>query len=150
MKSAKLNSGKGFTLIEMMIVVGIVLIIAVIAIPAMIRSKSIGNETSAIASVRTISNAANLYVFQNNDFPPDLNALAAANLPYISFSLASTSQSTPKDGYYYIYTLANNGFKVVARPSRWQVTGSRCFSADEKGKVLYCNDTENCVPDQDL
>lgn len=141
----------GFTLVEMMIVVGIILVILAIAVPAMIRGKMTGNEANAIAAVRTIGNAYNLYLFQTNNFPPDLNTLTQASPPYISSSIANANASNPKDGYYYTYTLVGNtGFQVIARPSRWQVTGNRCFSTDETGKVLYCNTEANCNPDQPL
>lgn len=135
----------------MMIVIGVIMIIAVVAIPAMIRGKATGNETGAVAAVRTIGNACNLYLFQNSNFPPDLNSLADASPPYINSSLANANASNPKDGYYYTYALVGTtGFLVIARPSRWQVTGTKCFSVDQTGRVLYCTTGANCNPDLDL
>src|SRR5713101_2682496 len=51
----------GFSLIELLIVVAIILIIAAIAIPNLLRSKIAANESSAVASVRTISTAETTY-----------------------------------------------------------------------------------------
>ncbi len=51
------NKQKGFSLIELLIVVAIILIIAAIAIPNLIRSKMAANEASAVASIRTVNTA---------------------------------------------------------------------------------------------
>ena len=52
---------KGFSLIELLIVVAIILIIAAIAIPNLLRSKIAANESSAVGSVRTINTAEVTY-----------------------------------------------------------------------------------------
>src|SRR5438128_1699774 len=51
----------GFSLIELLIVIAIILIIAAIAVPNLLRSKMAANEASAVGSVRTIGNAQALY-----------------------------------------------------------------------------------------
>ncbi|MDP3143717.1 MAG: DUF2950 family protein [Candidatus Omnitrophota bacterium] len=143
-----INHKDGFTLVEIMIVVGIMLILAVIAIPAMIRSKVTGNEANAVAALRTISTSSNLYLFQNNDFPPALADLGTGTPPYIDPKLANASSTTTaKDGYYYAYSLVGQtGFRIIARPSRWRSTGVRSFSVDQNGIILYCETTATCNP----
>ena len=55
------NRQKGFSLIELLIVVAIILIIAAIAIPNLLRSKMAANEASAVASLRTLTTACISY-----------------------------------------------------------------------------------------
>lgn len=63
---------KGFSLIELLIVVAIILIIAAIAVPNLIRAKVSANQSSAAASLRTIASAASTYqsTYQSG-FPPN-------------------------------------------------------------------------------
>src|SRR5947209_7806348 len=56
----------GFSLIELLIVIAIILIIAAIAVPNLLRSKMAANEASAVGSVRTINNAQALF---NQTYP---------------------------------------------------------------------------------
>ncbi len=81
--SAKTKTGentarvqRGFSLIELLIVVAIILIIAAIAIPSMLRSRMASNQATAVANVRTITSASVSYsVTYSNGYPPGLSAL---------------------------------------------------------------------------
>ena len=67
---------RGFSLIELLIVVAIILIIAAIAIPNMLRSKLSANQASAVANLRTITTASVSYwVTYSNGYPPSLASL---------------------------------------------------------------------------
>src|SRR5262249_49350734 len=68
---------KGFSLIELLIVIAIILIIAAIAVPNLLRSKMAANEASAVGTVRSINNAEVLY---SNTYPATGYAAAIANL----------------------------------------------------------------------
>ena len=68
------NKQKGFSLIELLIVVAIILIIAAIAIPNLLRSKMAANEASAVASLRTLNTTEILTRPTATDFPPTLKS----------------------------------------------------------------------------
>src|ERR1700722_11034954 len=66
----------GFSLIELLVVVAIILIIAAIAIPSLLNSRMAANEAAAAVTVRTITTAAMTYSSTyGNGFPPDLPTL---------------------------------------------------------------------------
>ncbi|MGA2992827.1 MAG: prepilin-type N-terminal cleavage/methylation domain-containing protein, partial [Candidatus Korobacteraceae bacterium] len=65
---------KGFSLIELLIVVAIILIIAAIAVPNLMRSRMSANEASAVGSVRTIVSAELTYQSQNSSIGFDTMA----------------------------------------------------------------------------
>jgi len=69
------NKQKGFSLIELLIVVAIILIIAAIAIPNLLRSKMAANEASAVASLRTLNTTLILYSTTYDTLPTDLASL---------------------------------------------------------------------------
>ena len=56
------ESSRGFSLLELLIVVGVILVIATIAIPSLLRSRQVANESAAVANLRTISNAEAAYI----------------------------------------------------------------------------------------
>src|SRR3954462_6303427 len=60
-----MKSNKGFSLLELLIVVAIILIIATIAIPSLLRSRQSAQETSAVAQLRTINTAQVTYLSSN-------------------------------------------------------------------------------------
>ena len=63
--------GKGFTLIEIMIVVAIIALLAVIAVPQYLRSRMNVNETAAIASLKTLHKASSMFYSANDSsYPP--------------------------------------------------------------------------------
>src|SRR5712664_1457122 len=144
------NKQKGFSLIELLIVVAIILIIAAIAIPNLIRSKMAANEASAVASIRTINTSEVVYsstyivpkVF-SLDLPSLGDNLAPANcLPTaVPTSAAAclidpalekaTTALTPKSGYYFTYAQGTGTYTILADPSALNSTGVRSFFSDQ-------------------
>ena len=105
----------GFSLIELLIVVAIILIIAAIAIPNLLRARIAANEASAVASLRTINTAEVTYLtaYPTTGYSITLAALGpatagacaaptAANACLLDFTLSSASTTAlAKSGYYF-------------------------------------------------
>src|SRR5277367_1734058 len=85
---------KGFSLIELLIVVAIILIIAAIAIPNLLRSRMAANEASAVGSIRTMNTAAITYnSTYGNGFPPALSAVGTTGTGAVSCTNANLLDS---------------------------------------------------------
>lgn len=130
---------KGFTLVEIMIVVAIIALLAAIAIPNLLRARLNANETAAIAALRTISTACESFRAAQTptDYPPDLATLGTEDPPYIDTTLSGGT----KQGYDFTYAhVSNNEYDCAAAPDAPTVTGNRYFYVNERG-VIYAGNT---------
>ena len=126
----------GFTLVEIMVVVGIILIVLTLALPAMLRSRLHANEVAAISHCRLISNACQAFYTHVNPhtYPTSFDDLIAptSDPPYIDTVLASGE----KQGYEFNYTRVDeDSFTLRANPRTPGRTGSRYFYVDETGVI---------------
>jgi type IV pilus assembly protein PilA len=95
------KTNRGFSLLELLIVVAIILIIATISIPSLLRSRQAANESAAVANLRTINTAQVAYSSANSGVYGALVDLQNAGLTDTSFS-----SPLGKSGYTYTITLS--------------------------------------------
>ena len=158
-----MSTYKGFSLIELLIVVAIILIVAAIAIPNLLRSRIGANEASATAALRTISLAEVTYsATYHSGFTDNLNRLGAppsgqqadrftADLldPVLSGqSLGGGANTFSKAGYRFVYTPTGNNtsfgfisqYRINADPQVRGSTGQRSFYSDHSA-IIRANAT---------
>lgn len=105
------RSNEGFSLLELLIVVAIILVIATIAIPSLIRSRQTANESSAVANLRTISNAEATYLSSSGGSYGDLPQLVSDRLLDDRFATGGYG------GYLYSITSSTFDFTATATPA---------------------------------
>ncbi len=140
---------KGFSLIELLIVVAIILIIAAIAIPNLLKSRMAANESSAVGSIRTLNTAEVTYAsgcpnvgFSASIAELNTGAVCAGGTGIIDNVLSTGNKS----GYTFAYAAATNGapvnttYTTTAVPQKIGVTGQRGFFSDQTGVIRYTLD----------
>jgi type IV pilus assembly protein PilA len=137
---------RGFSLIELLIVVAIILIIAAIAIPNLLRSRIAANQASAVGSLRTLNTAEITYASTyNSGYSPDMPSLgptAPGATPTASLAglVDSVLAAGTKSGYSFPYVAASvNGrydtYTLNANPTTPGTTGTNFYFTDQSGVI---------------
>ena len=138
---------KGFTLIELMIVIAIIAIIAAIAIPNLIEARKSGNESSAIGSLKAITTAQTMFSQSDKDgngfqnYASDLTTLSAQSCGSL---IDGTLGGGTKTGYLFacdtdVATQPNAAalWAATAAPITPGTTGDRYFWVNQAGQIFY-------------
>jgi len=151
---------RGFSLIELLIVVAIILIIAAIAIPNLLRSRIAANQASAVGSLRTLNTAEVTYsTTYNTGYSSTLADLGpgTTQTPTASYAglidevlsgigsaggTATTANQSSKSGYTFIYSPAAadstnkiDYYSFTASPVQAGTTGTNFYYTDQSGVI---------------
>jgi len=130
-----LRKRRGFSLIELLIVVAIILIIITIALPKLSRARMQSQEVAAIAAIRTLHTAQVQYYSTYNRYavslaelgPPASGSANASAADLIGNDLSGGEKS----GYKFTVTGNQGGYAINAQPVAFNSSGSRTFFSDQ-------------------
>jgi type IV pilus assembly protein PilA len=148
------SAEQGFTLVELLIVMSVILILITLAIPKLMNVRKTANETSAIASLRTLNDMEGQY---NSTYPTHGFACSLASLggtagsgqpsPEAAQLINEDLASGTKSGYTFSITCGAkntinnvdqyNSYVLTAVPNSLGHTGNRGFCTDEGGQIHF-------------
>lgn len=141
---------KGFSLIELLIVVAVILIIAAIAVPNLLKSRMAANETAAVANIKTMTNSLAAYntLYSSCGYPDSLTRLGPGSPPTDAaaglLDSIMANDAFTKQGYNYTYNpptalgagvgdcvgAPGTDYEIEAKPVVQNKTGIRGFYVD--------------------
>ncbi|MBI4313227.1 MAG: prepilin-type N-terminal cleavage/methylation domain-containing protein [Candidatus Omnitrophica bacterium] len=128
------RKNRGFTLVEVMIVVAIIALLAAIAIPNLLRARHNANESAAIGAMHSLISACESFRAAQTPpaYPTALTDLSDADPQYVPDSLTDGSNQ----GYDYAFTqVSDDQYELTATPTTSGVTGTRVFFTVETGVI---------------
>ena len=134
-------SQRGFSLIELLIVIAIILIILSIALPQMSKSRMHAQEMAAIAEIGTIQKAQVQYYSQFGQYATTLSQLGpptssgAAEGPQAAGLIPASLANGSGSGFNFTLTQSLTGYALTAIPKAFGSTGRRTFYSDQTGII---------------
>lgn len=124
----KINNSKGFSLVEVMVVVGIIALLAAIVTPNLLNARVTSNETAAKAALKSISVALENYAAINSEYPATTTDLVSVTPPYLNVDYFTGVHN----GYQFTDTLTLATYQIVAAPTSTN-HGTKSFSVTTGG-----------------
>jgi len=134
-----MKNNRGFSLLELLIVVAIILIIATIAIPSLLRSRQAAQESSAVAQLRTVNTAEVTYLSSNQGSYGDIPSLITAGLLDGRFA-------TSVSGYVFSVTASGSDYTATATPTSTNAGRFGYYSVPDAVVRYQTGTSTNCNP----
>jgi prepilin-type N-terminal cleavage/methylation domain-containing protein len=130
---------RGFSLIELLIVIAIILIIVTIALPRLGRMRMSAQEMAAISHIKTVHTAQAGYFSQFGKYAESLEQLgptaSGSPSPDGADLIPGDLSDGEKGGYKFELVKTETGYAVTAEPTQFGTTGSRTFYSDQSMSV---------------
>jgi len=131
----KRRGARGFSLIELLIVIAIILIILAIAVPKLGSARMNANEMAVIREIQTINTMQTQYMSQFQKYAATLAELGPPTSggpgPQAADLIPATLSSGDKDGYVFTLTATPSGYTLNANPKVFNTSGRRTFFTDQ-------------------
>ena len=145
----RIRIGAGFTLIEILVGVSILVLLAAVGVQQLLRARVTADQQLALTSLRHVAKSCQFFFLVNQRFPTDLNDLGTqtSNPPYLTPDLIGDGTSVTKQGYLFTYTAGGGGtsFTLLTDPQTPGVTGERHFYIDQN-MIIHVNQTGPAGP----